>query len=104
MKNSLWFWIFLFLIIGALLSNNRDHFGRGNVSDRTDLETQEKEVWRLFDFSNSSDHLCRANMFDCADFETQEEAQGLFDRCGGTQNDVHHLDRDEDGYACETLP
>jgi micrococcal nuclease len=35
---------------------------------------------------------------------SQSQAQATFEACGGTANDVHELDRDRDGIACETLP
>jgi hypothetical protein len=44
------------------------------------------------------------NIYDCADFETHAEAQRVFERDGGISNDVHYLDGDDDGIACETLP
>ena len=44
------------------------------------------------------------NIYDCADFNTQAEAQKIFERDGGPNIDVHHLDRDGDGLACEALP
>ena len=44
------------------------------------------------------------NIYDCADFDTRAEAQSVFERDGGSSIDVHHLDRDGDGIACETLP
>lgn len=47
---------------------------------------------------------CRSNMYDCRDFRTQREAQALYRLCGGRQNDVHNLDSDVDGMACERLP
>jgi len=40
---------------------------------------------------------------DCPDFDTHAEAQACFDYCGGVENDVHRLDRDKDGLACESL-
>ena len=46
---------------------------------------------------------CSSNIYNCADFKTQKEAQTLFEKCGGIENDVHQLDRDKDGVACETL-
>lgn len=45
-----------------------------------------------------------ADNYNCSDFETQEEAQIFFERLGGTENDVHRLDGDNDGVACEALP
>lgn len=40
--------------------------------------------------------------FNCDNFAYQEEAQTLFEKCGGVENDVHGLDRDKDGIVCES--
>jgi len=45
---------------------------------------------------------CRSNTYNCADFSTQSEAQAVFEACGASR-DIHQLDRDDDGVACETL-
>jgi micrococcal nuclease len=47
---------------------------------------------------------CSSNSYNCADFKTQTEAQKVFDICWGASNDVHKLDSDGDGIACEGLP
>lgn len=47
---------------------------------------------------------CSSNIYNCGDFNTHAEAQEVFEMCGGVSNDVHDLDRDNDGSACETLP
>jgi len=47
---------------------------------------------------------CNFNKYDCGDFSTWSGAQAVFDHCGGVGYDVHHLDGDSDGRACETLP
>jgi len=44
---------------------------------------------------------CTSNVYNCSDFSTQAEAQAVFDAC---PTDVHWLDGDDDGVACETLP
>jgi hypothetical protein len=49
-------------------------------------------------------HQCWINTYDCGDFGTRSEAQALYMACGGRQNDVHRLDRDRDGWACEPYP
>ena|SRR3989344_5055954 len=49
-------------------------------------------------------YTCSSNTYNCTDFTTKAEAQHVFDLCGGVSNDVHELDRDSDGEACETLP
>ncbi len=41
--------------------------------------------------------------YNCADFETQGEAQSVMDQCGSRGRDVHNLDGDGDGVACESL-
>jgi micrococcal nuclease len=48
--------------------------------------------------------ICSANIYDCSDFSTQAEAQRVFEYCGGINNDIHWLDGDNDGIACESLP
>lgn len=40
---------------------------------------------------------------DCSDFRTQAQAQRFFER-HNPQRDPHHLDGDNDGLACESLP
>lgn len=47
---------------------------------------------------------CSENIFNCPDFDYQGDAQKLFDSCGGVSNDIHYIDGDEDGVACESLP
>jgi endonuclease YncB( thermonuclease family) len=54
--------------------------------------------------SNSGEYSCSSNVYNCTDFSTQAEAQNAFDVCGGVGNDIHKLDADGDGVACETLP
>ncbi|MCH7640922.1 excalibur calcium-binding domain-containing protein [Patescibacteria group bacterium] len=47
---------------------------------------------------------CSGNVYNCGDFTTHAEAQSAFEACGGVTNDIHKLDRDRDGVACESLP
>ena len=42
--------------------------------------------------------------YNCSDFSTQEEAQSVFEKCSKNGLDVHGLDGDGDGEACESLP
>ena len=47
---------------------------------------------------------CSGNRYNCKDFRTQAQAQECFDHCMRvTGRDVHRLDRDSDGRACEGL-
>ena len=54
--------------------------------------------------NQNSSYVCSYNTYNCTDFATHAEAQEVFEACGGVFNDVHGLDRDKDGLACETLP
>ena len=47
--------------------------------------------------------ICSRNAYNCDDFTTQPEAQRIFESCGGISNDIHRLDGDNDGIACESL-
>ena len=51
-----------------------------------------------------SKYECNYNSYNCDDFSTHAEAQRVYEYCGGVNDDVHGLDRDKDGSACETLP
>lgn len=48
---------------------------------------------------------CNGNLYNCSDFSTRSSAQACFDYCNTTgYGDVHRLDHDQDGSACENLP
>ncbi len=44
---------------------------------------------------------CSSDIYNCGNFTTQSEAQYVFDLCG--PGDVHGLDADGNGKACEGL-
>lgn len=49
--------------------------------------------------------ICSYNAYNCADFATQLQAQACYEYClAQVGYDVHRLDRDNDGVACEALP
>jgi len=50
--------------------------------------------------------ICSYDAYNCDYFEDKGgriEAQKLFDICGGAGNDIHRLDADDNGIACESL-
>ena len=48
---------------------------------------------------------CYADLYNCADFATQAEAQACYEFClAQGAGDIHRLDADNDGAACELLP
>lgn len=49
-----------------------------------------------------SDCSCDGNAYNCDDFKTQEEAQACYSRCMDiTGKDIHRLDGDQNGLACD---
>jgi len=49
------------------------------------------------------DYVCSTNVYNCGDFNSHSEAQYVFEYCGGLSNDIHRMDGDNDGIACESL-
>jgi len=50
-------------------------------------------------------YICSYNAYNCTDFATQPEAQAVYEYCKAlNMGDIHKLDADEDGIACENLP
>ncbi len=48
---------------------------------------------------------CSGDIYNCGDFQKQSEAQKCFSYCVDLgRGDVHRLDSDNDGLACEALP
>lgn len=52
---------------------------------------------------NPSTPICDRNVYNCGNFTTQAEAQVIFDACFKTAGDIHGLDKDGNGKACESL-
>ena len=48
--------------------------------------------------------MCSYNAYNCGDFGTQAEAQAVMVYCQSQgMGDLHYLDGDDDGIACEGL-
>jgi hypothetical protein len=48
---------------------------------------------------------CEADTLNCSDFATHSQAQACFNYCVSQgAGDIHKLDQDNDGIACEGLP
>jgi hypothetical protein len=49
--------------------------------------------------------FCGSDIYECNNFDTQNDAQACLDTCKSVgRGDVHGLDIDNDGLACESLP
>ncbi len=93
--------VIIALLIGAFgleISNNDWDLGK-LLSGKS---MQESKVKRADDGTILIGKCDPDKKYNCDDFKTQEEAQEILDDCG--TNDVHALDRDKDGIACEDLP
>ena len=67
-------------------------------------EEPEEEEQEDDDPPSTTGYTCSTNTYNCDDFSSHAEAQAVFDACGGSSNDVHKLDANKDGQACESLP
>ncbi len=85
--------LLVIFVLALLLLAIQLLFKKGTAID-LDSET-EKEIDKLFE--------CDDDIYNCDDFTTQQEAQDMFELCGGTDNDVHGLDGDNDGVVCVSL-
>jgi len=52
--------------------------------------------------STISEINCEENIYNCDDFVLQSEAQDVLEECG-VELDIHALDKDGNGLACESL-
>ena len=71
---------------------------------RKNVRTSSNKQVRMKARIDGKNYICRSDIYNCSDFATQTEAQKAYKACGGLGNDVHGLDRDKDGVACESLP
>ena len=65
---------------------------------------EQKEAWRTKPKEKEKKQgvcYCNSNIYNCDDFSTHAKAQACFEYCGGINNDIHWLDGDDDGIACE---
>ena len=53
--------------------------------------------------TNTNNYSCGSNLYNCTDFSTQSEAQTIYNKCmQEVGKDIHKLDRDNNGIACES--
>ena len=56
--------------------------------------------WGKQETSPNTGYNCDSDTYNCGDFSTQAEAQEVFEHC---EEDIHRLDADGNGLACESL-
>lgn len=93
--------IVLLAALGLEVSNTDFDLGKlmetGSLSE-SKIEKSETGNWLI------DDERCQKESLNCENFEYQEDAQEMFEYCGGSGNDIHGLDGDNDGLVCEALP
>ena len=91
--------IVLAIVVGALIIGVAIFLSFG-VSNGVTGEAV-REVKEIVSFEG--EYECNSNVYNCGSFDSREDAQSVFDVCGGVDNDIHYLDGDKDGIACEGL-
>ncbi len=87
----------------------------GDIMHRTIREDCKAEIskkhldylWNIYDPKGiykpyKSKYNCEESYYSCADFDIQKDAQEVLEFCG-LEKDIHDLDTDKDGLACENL-
>jgi micrococcal nuclease len=86
---------------GKCQTNVKESSQVSQAPEDDDRSTESNQEQLTFADSNWD---CSANTYNCTDFKTHLDAQNAFESCGGNSNDIHKLDSDGDGIACESLP
>lgn len=81
--------------------------GRNRFADRYEVLSSTISISTSQTSTNaisSSDYECSYNKYDCDNFSTHAQAQEVYLYCIGLgAGNIHHLDGDDDGLACEAL-
>ena len=75
------------------------------VEQKTEPETTTQAEETETTNPTKGQYDCSGNVYNCSDFKTHAEAQSAFDYCFNLiGSDIHKLDADNNGVACESLP
>ena len=85
-------------------ANKRGLWADGVCGEETTMVPVEESESTPPSIESTANYDCSSNTYNCSDFSTHSEAQNVYESCGGVANDIHRLDRDKDGLACESLP
>lgn len=73
------------------------------TEDKDENKINQEDIIGESETISQENYNCTSNIYNCGDFLTHEKAQDVFEFCGGVSNDIHRLDSDKDGVACEGL-
>ena len=86
--------VFIFITIFFFIPD----YIRGYLSDLTQQRINNLEK------NNTVSYGCSSDIYNCSNFSTQAGAQDVFNWCVSVgAGDVHQLDKDGNGVACEGL-
>lgn len=72
-----------------------------NTTTQTSAQTEETRPTN----PTQGQYDCSGNVYNCSNFKTHAETQNAFDYCFNLiSSDIHKLDADNNGVACENLP
>ena len=99
---------FLYNLSNTLYKQNTWDNYFDNVMDMDILEFSDGQVMLDGDFT---ENFCENDYLDCKNYSSQQRAQMVYDSCENSwgaddkrHKDIHNLDVDGDGIACEELP
>lgn len=82
----------------------KNYLGYSKASSSQSFTTSAEATEQDDTDDQSSDIICSSNVYNCSDFSTQADAQEVYDHCMVVVgSDIHALDSDDDGEACESL-
>ena len=97
--------VFVLVVFSLLLSNvNQSSVGAGDVTITPTVASYLPMVIKP-EATPGPNYVCSENFYNCDDFDYQVEAQEVYEFClAQGAGDIHDLDRNNDGVACENLP
>jgi endonuclease YncB( thermonuclease family) len=88
-----------YLMIGPNLKNKDILLSAEKIA-----RTNNRGLWNKCEDPDNLLFDCSDNLYNCSDFDSQGKAQEMFDYCMDiVGEDVHDLDRDGNGLACESI-
>lgn len=94
--------IIVLVTIFFVIPNYVEKYLGERIQDGLNNLTNNNNIWVLSD--NNSSYNCAFDVYNCDDFATQAHAQAVYDYCFNKGiGDIHGLDGDGNGKACESL-
>lgn len=97
--------VILVIVLGGLLYWRQTREIKGSAEDYIIKQTGSPQTTAQIVTSQKEYITCSIDSYNCSSFKIHKEAQKAYNYCmDRTGKDVHGLDGDQDGIACEILP